>query len=286
MNTRRHSVPMVVALALLSWGPAVRAQDDEGLRNRLNRIEKDLREVRSIVLQARATGHPVEIKDAGPDPEVTALDAKVDDIGQTLRGLTGQVETLSHDLDMARKDAAQAQAQSAALADRVDRLEKQAAALSPPPAAPAPAAPEAATSGPAAGAGPTGDDPKTAYAHARRLLLDGDYPAASTAFQDYIDRYGDTTNAAAARYWLGETKYIQSDYAGAATALISAIHGWPQTPWAPDAVVKLSLALIQLNKPQDACRTLAEFNRHYAKAAPTATKARAKAARAKAGCGE
>jgi tol-pal system protein YbgF len=293
MKIRRFPLPMFMVLAVLGmvcldWSSAVHAQDqpdDSDLRGRLKRVEKDLREVRSIVLQARATGHPVEIKDAGPDPQVTDLETKVDDIGQTLRGLTGQIETLTHDLDMARKDAAQAQAQSAAAADRLDRLEKQVAALSAPP--PGPAASTGPPTRPATDAEPppSGDDPKTAYAQARKLLLDGDYPAASTAFQDYIDRYGDTTNAPAARYWLGETKYIQSDYAGAATALISAIHGWPQTSWAPDAVVKLSLALVQLNKSPDACQALAEFSRHYARTAPPATKARAKAARLKADCG-
>lgn len=291
MKTRRDPTPTFMLLAVLGviclgWSSAIHAQDrsdDSDLRDRLKHIEKDLREVRAIVLQARATGHPVEIKDAGPDPQVADLQTKVDDVSQTLRGLTGQIESLSHDLDLARKDAAQAQAQSAAAADRLDRLEKQVAALTPAPPAAAGGPPPAP---PGADAGPPGDDPKAAYARARKLLLDGDYPAASTAFQDYIDRYGDAANASAARYWLGETKYIQSDYAGAATALISAIHGWPQTSWAPDAVVKLSLALVQLNKSPDACQALAEFTRHYAKTAPPATKARAKAARVKAGCGE
>lgn len=294
MNIRRSPIPTFKLLAVLGviclgWSSALQAQDrsdDNDLRDRLKHIEKDLREVRAIVLQARATGHPVEIKDAGPDPQVADLQTKVDDIGQTLRGLTGQIESLSHDLDLARKDAAQAQAQSAAAADRLDRLEKQVAALTPAPPAPAVLGGAPAAPGAAAGPPPPGDDPKAAYARARKLLLDGDYPAASTAFQDYIDRYGDAANVSAARYWLGETKYIQSDYAGAATALISAIHGWPQTSWAPDAVVKLSLALIQLNKSPDACQTLAEFSRHYAKTAPLATKTRAKAARVKAGCGE
>jgi tol-pal system protein YbgF len=278
MKTSRSPIATLAVIGALCLASAARGQDrpdDDYLRNRLSRIEKQLSEVRSIVLQARATGQPVEIKDAGTDAQLTDLQAKFDDMSQTLRGLTGQIETLTHDLELTRKAAAQDRAQNAALADRLDRIEKQlAAAASPAPAPVAAAPPEAA---------PSGDDARTAYAHARKLLLDGDYPAASAAFQDYIDRYGDTASAPAARYWLGETKYIQSDYAGAATALISAIRGWPQTPWGPDAVVKLSLALVQLNKTDDACHTLAEFDRHYPRA-PAATKARANAARVKAGC--
>ena len=47
--------------------------------------------------------------------------------------------------------------------------------------------------------------------------------------------------------------------------------------------VKLALALVQLNKAPQACETLGQFDRHYAKAAPAA-KARADVAKAKAGC--
>jgi tol-pal system protein YbgF len=282
--------PPLAALALtaaLALAGAARAQDDSslnGVKDRLKQIEKQLHEVRSIVLQARATGHPVEVKDAGPDPQVLALQGKVDDIGQSMTALTGQVETLGHDVEQARKDLAQSQAASAALADRVAALEKQVAALaSPPPPGPAagqPGAPPAPGAPAAASAGP---DAKDTYAHAHKLLLDGDYPGAAAAFQDFIDRFGDSPSAPSARYWLGEVKYIQSDYDGAAQALFAAIRGWPQTTWAPDAMIKLSLALVELGKPQDACRTLVELDRHYPHLA-TQTKVRAKAALAKAGC--
>lgn len=296
---------VMAALALVSAAPVALAQDDapvaasDGLDKRLDRIEKQLREVRDIVLQARATGQPVEIKEAGPDPAIAGLTSRLDDMDQSVRGLTGQIETLQHDLTQARQDAASAQAQSAALADRVDKLEKAMATLTPPPpapgAAPGPAAagPDGGLSGqaaaqaggappPAADAGPP-PDPKAAYAHARQLLLDGDYPSAAAAFQDYVDRFPDTAEAGAARYWIGETKYIQGDYSGAAQAYVQAIHGWPDTSWAPDAVVKLSLSLVELHRVKDACGALTEFERRYPHATPAA-KARAEAARQKAGC--
>jgi tol-pal system protein YbgF len=268
--------------AALCIGTAALAQDasqEESNRRRLDRIEKQLNEVRQIVLQAHATGAPVEIKEAGPDPQVTALQGKLDDMEQTLRGLTGQFETLSHALDLAKADAAAAHAQAAALSDRLDRLEKQVAAQTAPPSAPLAGGP------PDAGARPPSspDEAKAAYAHARQLLLDGDYPAASAAFQDYVDRYADTPSATPARYWLGETKYIQDDYAGAAAAYLGAIRGWPQTAWAPEAVVKLSLSLAALHKNAEACGALAELDRRYPRA-PPATKARAAAAREKIKC--
>ena len=92
-----------------------------------------------------------------------------------------------------------------------------------------------------------------------------------------------SANAPSARYWLGETKFIQDDYAGAATAYLGAIRGWPQTNWAPEAVVKLAQSLVQLNKAPDACGALGEFARRYPKA-PAALKSRAAGIRAKAQC--
>ncbi|HXQ11536.1 MAG TPA: tol-pal system protein YbgF [Caulobacteraceae bacterium] len=284
---------LAVLSATLLAAPAVVAQEgappgvDQSLRDRLDRLEKQLQEVREIVLQARATGRPIEIKEAGPDPMVTALGSRLDDMEQSLRGVNGQVDDLTHQLDLARNDAKDEKTEIAALSDRLDKLEKAVAAMAapPPPAQPAPGDNGAAANTDQTQTAPADQgDPKTAYAHARQLLLDGDYPGAQAAFQAYVDQYGSTPQAAQARYWLGETKYVQEDYAGAAAAYIGATKGWPQTAWAPDAVVKLSLSLLELNRPADACAALGEFDRHYAKSGGAA-KARADAARIKAKCG-
>ncbi|HEX4196146.1 MAG TPA: tol-pal system protein YbgF [Caulobacteraceae bacterium] len=281
-STTALTLAAATAFAQAEAGDAPRP--DQGRSDdRIDRIEKQLREVREIVLQARSTGQPVEIKEAGPDPQVTALAAKFDDMGQTLQSLNSEVESLTHDDQQAHRDADAAKAEVAALADRVDKLEKQVASLAtappPPPAADNGQAPAAEASPP-----PGGGDPKAAYASARKLMMDGDYPAAASAYQDYLDHYPKDSSAPEARYWLGETKYAQGDVAGAAIAYIAAIHGWPQTAWGADAAVKLSLSMLALNKPVQACAALADFGRHYARAS-AAEKARAEAAKVKAKCG-
>jgi tol-pal system protein YbgF len=265
-----------------------RAQDvrsaDEPSARRLDRFEKELREVRQIVLQAHATGQPVEIKEAGPDPQVVALQGRIDEGDAAVRRLTGEIETLTHDLEVARKALDDQRAQTASLADRLDKLEKQAALLAPPgAAAPGGPLPPQANAGPSPPAGPPQMDAKAAYAHARQLLEDGDYAGATVELQAYIDRYGDTPSGPTARFWLGEAKFIQKDYPGAATAYLGAIRGWPKTSWAPEAVVKLSQSLLELGKPQDACGALGEFDRRYPRAT-AALKARAAATRARAQC--
>jgi tol-pal system protein YbgF len=278
LSTAALSGAAAVAFAQAEAGDAPRETSDA----RIDRLEKQLREVREIVLQARSTGQPVEIKEAGPDAQVTALSAKFDDMDQTLRSLNGEVETLTHDIEQAHRDANDAKAAAAALSDRLDKLEKDVAAqaAAPPPPQPDANSPPQAQASPA----PGGGDPKVAYANARKLMMDGDYPAAAGAYQDYVDHYGREPNAPEARYWLGETKFAQEDYAGAAVAYIAAIHGWPQTAWGADADVKLALSLLAVNKPTDACQVLGEFDRHYAKAS-AAEKARADGVRVKAKCG-
>jgi tol-pal system protein YbgF len=279
MKTAKLLTVAIGAASLCGLAGSAFAQDDTS--RRLDRIEKELHEVRSIVLQAKATGQPVEVRTASSDDQMTSMQAKLDDIDQSVRSLTGQVEELSHDVDMAKKSAADAQTQVQALADRVDKLEKQAVAAS---AAPPTAAPPTATSqdnkADAGGAG----DAKAAYVQARSLLLNGDYPSAATAFQAFLDTYPSDANAQAAHYWLGGIKFAQNDYQASASNLIEAIRGFPKTQWAPDAVIKLALALNKLNKSADACAALGSLGRHYPKL-PAAVKTRAAAARTEAGCG-
>lgn len=301
----RSILAMALALAFGFAGPvsSARAQSDDGAAKRFDRIERQLREVRDIVLQARSTGQPVEIKMAGPDPEMATLRTRIDDLELTLRQTTGQIDSLSQELAKTRRDLKALESDNRALQDRMAAAEgqlasaaqaaSQAASQAAKPApeaasatkAPAPVAapkPQAAVKAPTA-ANAAGER-MAAFQRAKQLLLDGQFPAASAAFQDYVDQYGDTApNGPEARYWLGETRFIRGAYADAASAYIGAIRGWPPTVWGAEAVVKLSMSLVELNRIPDACRTLDEFGRRYPAAAP-ATKARADKARLRAKC--
>ncbi len=261
------------------------------LEKRFKDLDKDVRQLRSIVTQARDTGQPVQVKLAtDPDPVVDGLQTHVDDLEQAAKTRNEQIDTLTHEVDVARKDAADAHAQAQALADRIDKLETRlkaiddAGAAAGPPGGPGPGAP-AGGLGPAAGppGPPPAADADGAFKQAKQLLLEGQYAAASDAFQGFVETYGDTPNGPEARYWLAETLYIRGLYSDAATAYIGAIRGWPQTNWAPDAVVKLARTLIALKKTPEACKTLGEFTRRYPDASPP-SKARAADARAAAKC--
>jgi tol-pal system protein YbgF len=288
-----------LSLAASGW-----AQDKpvDPTEKRFQNIEKQLRQLREIVLQAKDTGQPVSVRVTDePDPQITTLDQRVDDLEQAARTRNDQIDTATHDLEIAKKTADDLQAELKSVEDRISKLEakvksdEQAAATA---AAAASAAPPAV--GLAENGGPGPEDavppppappeaaqpqvsPDVAYKHAKELLLEGQYKSASQAFQGFVDSYGDSPRAPEARYWLGETLYIQGRYPDAAAAYIGAIRGWPQTSWAPDAVVKLARALVALDKPTDACKALEEFDRRYPDA-PAATRTRAQAVRAAAKC--
>lgn len=301
---------LIAAFALALSGlamvlPASAQQSDTD--RRLDRIEKQLRETRSIVFQGRDTGQPVVVKPDGPDPAVTALQARVDDMDQTLRRLSGQVEVASHDLDDTRKSAQQShdtlielRAQLQALTDRVSKIEAQLAgqpqaAVQPPPPPTDDRRGRAAARGAEATGraqaedqtvlgGPPGAPASTegaAYRNALSLQEQGDYAGASQGWQDYIAHYGTGAKGKEARYRLGESLYIQSNYGEAARAYAEALKGWPKATWAADATVKLSLALAQLGRRDEACSVVGEFDNRYAAGAPVAVKVRARTVRTK-----
>lgn len=285
------AVGAILSFSLLGASQAQRKSDDP-TEARFQKLEKQVHELRSIITQARDTGQAVSVRlTTDPDPTLDALQSRVDDLEQAARTRNDQIDTLTHNLEAARKDAADAHSQSKALEERLVRLEARiktqddtasapANDYNAPPAGSPPPAPRY-TAPPVAA--PAASDADEAFKRARQLLLEGQYVAAGNAFQGFVDTYGDTANGPEAHYWLGETLYIRGLYADAATAYIDSIRGWPQTRWAPDAVIKLARSLTALNKAPDACRTLTEFDRRYPAALPPA-KAKAADARLAAKC--
>lgn len=291
----------LAALLLFGAAPAALAQDGGGDKDpvkelakksdkRMDSLQKQIANLRQIIVQGRATGQPVDVRIAtDPDPALLALTPRLDDIEQGARTLNSQVETLTHELDVARKAAADAKDQVKALNERLDRLDTklqivegiqrgvaaQAAVAPPEIQAPPPQQQAQAPEGQA--------DPAQGYATGRKLFTAGDFSGAAAAFQAFIEQSGDSPQAPQARYWLGESFFRQADYPDAATAYIGAVRGWPKTAWAPDAVVKLARSLQAMNRPKDACGTLDELNRRYPTPSANVV-AQAKDARAKAQC--
>jgi len=265
----------VGAVPALAQTPMPDPLDDRSVK-RVERMEKVVRELRSIVFQGRDTGKPVVVQSAETDAQIATLSDRIGDLEQTLQRVNRQNESLTYDLDQARRGSGEQKVRGDALEARLAALEKkladmEAAAAAAPVAAevPPPPAPPA--------------DPAVAFNAARQLLLDGDFANAEAAFSIFVTNYPDSPRTPEARYWLGETLFVREAYGDAAGAYLGAVRGWPQTSWAPDATLKLSRALVALKKPADACKTLDELARRYPKA-PPAVLSRAASTRLAAKC--
>ncbi len=243
---------------------------------RVDRMEKVVRELRDIVFKAQKSGAPVVVQPADTDARIAEQASRIADLEQSLTRLNGSLEAATHELDQARRDNGALTAQLKALSDRLTADEQKATDAAAPAGPPPPPEPP-----------PQAADPKAAaadaFAKARQLILSGDYDGAESAFSAYVTTYPDTPKTPEARYWWGKTLMVRGDSVKAAGAFIGAIRGWPQTAWAPDAVVELSRALTALKKPADACQTLAELGRRYPKA-PASVKTRAAVVRDQAKC--
>jgi tol-pal system protein YbgF len=290
----------VAVMLLCSAAPAAWAGSDDKdpvkeldkkTDKRMDSLQKQIRNLRQILLQSRDTGQAVDVRIAtDPDPALLALTPRLDDIEQGMRTLNSQVETLTHELDVTRKVAADAKEQVRSLNERLDRLDTRlqivegiqrgvaATAAVAPPDLSTPAQQQQATAPEAPAA-----EPISGYTNGRKLFAAGDFSGAASSFQSFIEQSGDSPQGPQARYWLGESFFRQGDYQDAATAYIGAVRGWPKTPWAPDAVVKLARSLQAMNRPKDACGTLDELNRRYTTQSISVA-AQAKEARAKAQC--
>lgn len=268
------AVVLIAAPALAQTPlPDTPAEDPLDARDahRIDRMEKVVRELRDIVFKAQRTGAPVTVQPADTDARMAEQAARIDDLQQTLTRVNGAIESASHEIDQLHRDNAGLQTQVKTLSDRLAALEQQRPADigQPPPPGPAAEAPKASAA--------------DAFAKARQMMLSGDYDGAEAAFGAFVSTYPDSAKTPEANYWWGKTLAVRGDAAKAAGAEIAALRGWPQTSWAPDAVVELSKALINLKKPADACQTLAELGRRYPKAS-AAVMARAAAMRAAAKC--
>ncbi|MDB5457188.1 MAG: tol-pal system protein YbgF, partial [Caulobacter sp.] len=177
---------------------------DDRSNRRLEKMEKVVRELRAVVFQGRDTGKPVVVQSAETDAQIATVSERLTDLEQTLTRLNGQNETLTHDIDQARRAGEADKARADALEARLAAMEKTLADLQ----ASQAAAAVAAESAPVA-ATVQGGDPATAFKAARQSLLDGDYAAAEAAFTSYVATWPDDPKAPEARYWLGETQFVR-----------------------------------------------------------------------------
>jgi tol-pal system protein YbgF len=271
------------------------------LLDRIQRLERDIQTL-NVQLARGAAPAPAAPRGAPGAPAATGasaeyslsrLDVRVTALEEELRNMTGTIEGINHQLQQLT------QRLDKLVGDidfRLSALEKggpRAAAGgepgAPPPASAAPAPPPVEAGKPgtlgtlkegdlaaqpvpgrgapaaapkAAGVLPQGT-PKDQYNHAFGLLRQANYDQAEAAFKEFLAKHPDDPLAGNARYWLGETYYVRTEYLKAAEVFAENYKVDPKGQKAPDTLLKLAMSLGRLEKKQQACLTLDELRKRF-----------------------
>lgn len=161
----------------------------------------------------------------------------------------------------------------------------------PPASAPAasadPAGQEVATAPPAFMPPPStaadAENPKQLYETAYGYLMQRDYGAAQSAFEQFLNRYPKDSLAGNAQYWLGEAHFVRGEYKAAAGAFLKGYQDHSGNARAADSLLKLAMSLDRLGQKDAACTSFSELTTRFPDA-PDNVKSRAKTERQRIGC--
>jgi tol-pal system protein YbgF len=306
--TAKTSLGLAIAMAaLLAGGASAVAQQTAGggapaatvkakpqgggesdLRRRVQQLEEQIVDMQVVIgtleSLARSGGGAVQPRVVAPVGGGGADAGRIDALEMQIRALTSQIEQMQSGRGgdaspgysaSPMPPAASTFGSTTVNAGQGDPIGGLIAQDRVPPAAgpPAMAAIEPAAAG----------DPKQAYERAYGFLLQQEYGAAQAGFIDFLKVYPRDSLVPNALYWLGETHYVQRNYADAAEAFDLVTQGYGNSPKAADSMLKRGMALAALGKKQDACGILGQLPGKYP-SAPPHLKSKADSERQRIGC--
>lgn len=107
--------------------------------------------------------------------------------------------------------------------------------------------------------------PEALYDASLQSVLRGEYQVAEAGFKSFLEKHKDHSKNGNARYWLGETYYVQHDFNQAASVFLEGYQKSPKGGKAPDSLLKLGMSLSQLNKTREACATFSKLRADFPK---------------------
>lgn len=133
-------------------------------------------------------------------------------------------------------------------------------------------------------AGPSGNpDADAQFRAGYEALARGDYAFAEDQFSQFIELYPDNPQVTDAANWLGDALLQRQAYSEAADVLLNAFQKAPDSPRAPELLLKLGMSLSGAGERETACRTYAEIDRRYT-SLPDAVKGKLAEEKTKAEC--
>ncbi len=111
-------------------------------------------------------------------------------------------------------------------------------------------------------------DADAQYGAGYEAILRGDYLFAEDQFGQYIELYPESPQYADAANWLGEALLQRQAYQEAANVLLTAFQKQPDSPRAPDLLLRLGMSLAGAEERDTACRTFSEIEKRYTNLTP------------------
>jgi tol-pal system protein YbgF len=190
---------------------------------------------------------------------------QIDRINGEVSKLKGQIEVMSHDVEITQKRQRDLYTD---LDGRLRKLEGGAPAAAAPPAAATPAVetspqqpPVAAVAPPVAAVDTAAETKEYEAAHA--LFKSGKYAQSADAFEKFLTAYPDSKFAPNAQYWVGYARFSQKDYKAAIAAQQKLLQRYPDHQKAPDAMYNIANSQIQLGDIDAARQTLKNLVAKY-----------------------
>jgi tol-pal system protein YbgF len=104
---------------------------------------------------------------------------------------------------------------------------------------------------------------QAAYTQAFDALKASNYAGAISGFSSFLSAYPSSPLAENAQYWLGEAHYAKGEYEQAASSFRVVGERWPTSRKAPDALLKLGYAQVELKQVGQARVTLSDVTRKF-----------------------
>ena len=256
---------------------------------RLDRLE---REVNQVQRQVFPKGRPADTAGFSDEPAATqssvaTLDQRLDALERQMSDLLRASEENGHRLQTLESDLSKVRTdQEQRLSTLEQRMSEAAAAAAAGPQAAEPAAvPKPATSkpvttkvkpttavksqgGPApaastADATPAGDPGEDAYSQGFRLWESGQYDGAIAALKSFTAAYPKHRRASYANNLIGRSLLSKGNAREAAAAFLANYRNNPSGERAPDSLLYLGQALMQLGQPGQACKAYQELDAVY-----------------------
>lgn len=275
-------------------GAAVAADESvNDLSDRLDRMEDALKNVQKKLSNnyVGSTKRPSGDAENVSDDKADVLLLQLQEAEQTLRQLTGEVETvrfkqeeLQNRIDRVNADMAvrfsEMEKKLAATEDKIKKMEEEKNS-----AEKARKEAEKKKKEQAAAAAKAAKNKeaelkeiygkKTAkelYDQAFSSIKKKDHKAAQAEFEAFLTLYPKNALAGNAQYWLGESFFARSMYQKAAVAFAEGFKNYRESQKAPDNLFKLGVTMAKMNKKEEACVAFKNFTKEYPKVSDTMKK--------------